>query len=77
MNTLSTATTRPRTSFGAATAAIVLRMLIAIMSTKPLDRERGGESGNERERPKTTAAPNAADHDEQRRAGVAAAAAGG
>ena len=54
MNTDSTAFTRPRSSFGAATAAIVERMFMLIMSTKPLTARAATESQSVFERPKTT-----------------------
>ena len=61
MNTISTATTRPRTSFGAATAGIVLRMLTLIMSTKPLTASAASERAKLCESPKTIIeTPNAA-----------------
>ena len=60
MNTPSTAFTRPRSSFGVASATAVARMFIEIMSTKPLTARASAESQNQRESPNTTMlAPNA------------------
>ena len=54
MNTISTAFTRPRSASGVASATIVARMFMLIMSAKPLTASAASESANERESPKTT-----------------------
>ncbi len=54
MNTPSTALTRPRSEFGVASATVVARMFIEIMSTKPLTASASAETRNQRDRPKTT-----------------------
>ena len=54
MNTPSTAFTRPRTSFGVASAPTVERMFIDSMSTNPLTARAATESQNQRERPNMT-----------------------
>ncbi len=68
MNTISTAPTRPRSSFGVTSATVVERMFMLIMSTKPLTASAASESGRERERPKTTmhSAEDGDDHDQRR-----------
>ena len=60
MNTPSTAFTRPRSAFGVASATVVERMFIEIMSTNPLTASASADSQNQRERPNTIMlAPNA------------------
>jgi hypothetical protein len=61
MNTISTAVTRPRSSSGVASAAVVERMFIEYMSAYPVATSAANDSGALRERPNTTVAtPNAA-----------------
>ena len=61
MNTISTAFTRPRSSSGVTSGAIVERSTMLAMSTPPLTASAAIESQSERERPKTIIeAPNAA-----------------
>ena len=53
MKTISTAFTRPRSMSGVASAVIVARMFMLIMSAKPLTASAPNDSANECERPKT------------------------
>ena len=53
MKTISTALTRPRSMSGVASAVIVARMFMLIMSAKPLTARATIESANECESPKT------------------------
>ena len=56
MKTDSTAVTRPRSSLGAATTAIVLRMFTLTMSTPPATARATTESGSDFESPNTMVA---------------------
>ena len=53
MKTISTAFTLPRSASGVASAVIIERMFMLIMSAKPLTASATIESGNELESPKT------------------------
>ena len=73
MNTPSTALTRPRSSFGVASATVVARMFIEIMSTNPLTASASAESQEPaREAEDDHAHAERADDEQQRAAGVAA-----
>ena len=54
MNTISTAPTRPRSSFGVTSATVVERMLTLIMSTKPATASAASVSGSHFDAPQTT-----------------------
>ena len=54
MKTISTAVTRPRSSFGVTSAIVVERMLTLIMSTNPATASAASESGSHSDSPKTT-----------------------
>ena len=57
MKTISTALTRPRSASGVASAVIIERMFMLIMSAKPLTASAANESANECESPNTTMLP--------------------
>ena len=57
MKTISTALTRPRSASGVASAVIIERMFMLIMSAKPLTASAANESANELDSPNTTMLP--------------------